>query len=237
MSKIELTPAFLIHRRTFKNNSLLLDFFTRDYGKIRLVGRGIRAAKTNIQMFQKLSISFSGRGKLQTLTHWETDDLPRVLSGETLILSIYVNELIERLLPENDVYLALFEAYQRLICQIATLEAESKLWLLRLFENNLLAQIGYGLDFARDVEQMPIEENESYEYLQQSGFRKNISGKISGILLNKMSLNGLENMPDLSQLKICRNLNRQRLEQLLGDKPLQSRSLIFTPINKNEQLK
>jgi DNA repair protein RecO (recombination protein O) len=40
MTKIDLTPAFLIHRRAFKESSLLLDFFTQEHGKIRLVGRG-----------------------------------------------------------------------------------------------------------------------------------------------------------------------------------------------------
>ncbi|HCE34973.1 MAG TPA: DNA repair protein RecO, partial [Gammaproteobacteria bacterium] len=28
MARVELTPAFLIHRRAYKDNSLLLDFLT-----------------------------------------------------------------------------------------------------------------------------------------------------------------------------------------------------------------
>jgi DNA repair protein RecO (recombination protein O) len=36
------------------------------------------------------------------------------------------------------------------------------------------------------------------------------------------------NMPDVKQLKLCRNLNRERLQPLLGNKPVQSRSLFFT---------
>ncbi|HIP75671.1 MAG TPA: DNA repair protein RecO, partial [Psychromonas hadalis] len=91
MTKVELTPAFLIHRRAFKDTSLLLDFFTRDHGKICLVGRGLRSSKTNIQMFQNLNISFSGKSQLKTLTHWEVDDSPRNLKGEALILGLYVN--------------------------------------------------------------------------------------------------------------------------------------------------
>jgi DNA repair protein RecO (recombination protein O) len=34
------------------------------------------------------------------------------------------------------------------------------------------------------------------------------------------------NRPDVEQLKLCRNLNRARLQPLLGNKPLQSRSLM-----------
>ncbi len=228
MTRVELTPAFLCHRRAFKNTSLLLDFFTKDHGKIRLVGRGIRASKTNIQTFQNLNISFSGKGELKTLTHWEVDDKPRMLTGEALILGIYVNELIVRLLHEGDAYTELFDVYKRLVEQMSELEQFRRVWLLRLFENSLLTELGYGLDFLRDVEQMPIDNNAFYEYLAQSGFVKNSFGKIPGVLLNKISLSVLDNMPDTAQLKICRNLNRQRLDALLGDKPLNSRSLFFT---------
>ncbi len=228
MTKIDLTPAFLIHRRVFKNNSLLLDFFTRDYGKIRLVGRGIRASKTNIQMFQRLNISFAGKSELKTLTNWEVDDMPRVLAGKVLILGLYVNELIVRLLHENDAHIDLFESYQQLIKQISDLAQDEQAWLLRLFENNLLTELGYGLDFSTDIEQMLIDDNSFYQYQLQSGFIKHSTGKISGNLLKQMSLGALNNMPDSQQLKICRNLNRQRLSELLGDKPLQSRSLFFT---------
>lgn len=112
MTKVELTPAFLIHRRAFKNSSLLLDFFTRDFGKIRLVGRGLRGSKTNIQMFQNLSISFAGRGGLKALSYWEIDDVPRNFKGEELILGMYVNELISRLLHEQD-------PYSELVCTVS----------------------------------------------------------------------------------------------------------------------
>ena len=69
MARVELTPAFLIHRRAYKDNSLLLDFLTLDHGRIRLIGRGVRQAKANIQMFQHLRISYAGKGELKTLTH------------------------------------------------------------------------------------------------------------------------------------------------------------------------
>ena len=68
MTKVELTPAFLIHRRMYQDSSLLLDFFTRHYGKIRLVGRGVRKNKTSLQMFQCLNISVKGRSDLTNLT-------------------------------------------------------------------------------------------------------------------------------------------------------------------------
>ncbi|SFV89412.1 DNA recombination and repair protein RecO [hydrothermal vent metagenome] len=236
MPKVDLTPAFLIHRRAFKESSLLLDFFTQKHGRIRLVGRGLRKSKTPLQMFQQVNISFSGRGELKTLTGSEVDDQPRSLLGETLILGMYVNELIARLLQEQDPHFELFEVYRQFIRQVIGLEKQSQHWLLRIFENNLLSELGYGFDFGVDVSGNDINENAYYDYQTQSGFLLSSAGKISGKLIHLLSLEDILNPPDAEQLKVCRNFNRVRLQPLLGDKPLQSRSLFFTkrPLHKYE---
>ncbi|CAC9645675.1 DNA recombination and repair protein RecO [uncultured Gammaproteobacteria bacterium] len=228
MTKIDLTPAFLIHRRAFKDSSLLLDFFTQEHGKIRLVGRGLRKSKTPLQMFQHMKISFAGKGELKTLTTWEADDEPRNLQGETLILGIYINELVSRLLQEQDPHAVLFDAYKAFISQIAKLEQQARYWSLRLFENNLLSELGYGYDLENDIHGDDIAQGAYYQYQSQSGFVRSDIGKISGNTIQLMLAKDVLNMPDVEQLKLCRNLNRERLQPLLGNKPLQSRSLFFT---------
>ena len=79
MTKIELTPAFLIHRRMYQGSSLLLDFFTCNYGIIRIVARGARSNKTSLQMFQCLNISYKGRSDLKNLTK---ENYPDTFSDE-----------------------------------------------------------------------------------------------------------------------------------------------------------
>lgn len=226
MTKVELTPAFLIHRRAFKDSSLLLDFFTKKYGKIRLVGRSLRKSKTSLQVFQQIKISFFGKNELKTLTDWEIDDHPRNLRGETLILGIYVNELIVRLLQNQDPHNKLFVIYQKFISQIV--DAEEQYWLLRLFENDLLLELGYGLDFKNDINGNKIDENLNYKYHHQSGFVCSSTGKISGNTIQLMLAKNVLKQPEIDQLKICRNLNRERLQLLLGAKPLQSRALFWS---------
>lgn len=228
MTRVDLTPAFLIHRRAFKDSSLLLDFFTQEHGKIRLVGRGLRKSRIAIQVFQHLKISYSGKGDLKSLGNWEVDDVPRRLKGDNLILGMYVNELISRLLHEQDAYYQLFEIYKQFIEQLSTIDTASSHWLLRLFENNLLTELGYGIDFSHDITDMEIDLNTMYEYQYQGGFVRSITGKISGMLIHQLLINDINNMPDTQQLKACRNLNRLRLKPLLGDKPLQSRLLFFS---------
>ncbi len=228
MTKIELTPAFLIHRRAYKDNSLLLDFLTLEHGKIRLIGRGVRQAKANIQMFQFLRISYAGKGELKTLTHWEVDDSPRQIKGESLILCMYVNELITRLIHEHDTHPQVFDLYQQLVTTINDLEQKHQYWLLRVFENNLLSELGYGLDYSVDVGGDFIQIDQNYSYQPQLGFSQQTDGKIPGKLLSLLSSECFDEVPNDGQLKVCRDLNRQRLNVLLGSKPLKSRELFFT---------
>ena len=227
MTKVDLTPAFLIHRRAFKDSSLLLDFFTLEHGRIRLVGRGLRNSKTQIQVFQHLKISYRGKGELKSLSHWEADDTPRQLKGESLILGMYVNELISRLLHEQDPYFELFDIYKNFIENLATIDSASSHWLLRLFEHNLLQELGYGIDFSYDISGDEIQLDASYEYQHQGGFARSLTGKISGKSINQLLVDDINNKPNIEQLKACRDLNRQRLNPLLGSKPLQSRALFF----------
>ncbi|SFV81037.1 DNA recombination and repair protein RecO [hydrothermal vent metagenome] len=228
MARVELTPAFLIHRRAYKDNSLLLDFLTLDHGRIRLIGRGVRQAKASIQMFQHLRISYAGKGELKTLTHWEVEDVPRQIKGEALILCLYVNELITRLIHEHDPHPQIFELYQQFVTQMNDSDQQHQYWLLRIFENNLLSELGYGLDYAVDVDGDLIQTDKNYSYQPQLGFSQQADGKISGNLLNLLLSECLDTTPNKQQLKACRNLNRQRLNVLLGNKPLKSRELFFT---------
>jgi DNA repair protein RecO (recombination protein O) len=228
MTKVDLTPAFLIHRRAFKDTSLLLDFLTLEHGKIRLVGRGLRKSKTSIQVFQQLKISYRGKGELKSLSHWETHDVPRRLRGENLIFGIYANELISRLLLEGDPHPELFEIYKRFVANLSTINVENSQWLLRLFETNLLQELGYGVDFTSDEQGAQIDLNAKYEYRHQGGFSRSLMGKISGKSINQLLADDINNMPDTLQLRACRDLNRTRFKPLLGNKPLQSRTLFFS---------
>ena len=210
----------------YQGNSLLLDFFTKHYGKIRLIARGARSKKTSLQMFQCLKISYKGKGDLKSLTQWESNDEPRRLMGDDLIIAIYANELLSRLLPQDDEYKALFDSYWSYIKQINKQSGSEKEYSLRLFENQLLQELGYGLDFSTDYEGNPINSSVNYEFQDHQGFFDNADGKIPGdILLNIANTN--ENCPSTEQLSIFKVLNRKRLKLLLGEKPLKSRELFF----------
>ena len=226
MTRVENSPAFLIHRRMYQGSSLLLDFFTKDYGKLRLIARGARSSKTSLQMFQCLSISFKGKGDLKSLSQWEISDEPRRLMGNDLVMAIYVNELIQRLLPEGEEHSEIFKSYWSYIKNINTLDSVAKEYSLRVFENQLLQDLGYGLDFDDDINGNIINNNLQYDYIEDQGFTVNDEGVISGNMLLHLS-NSNESITNPNELSILKKMNRKRLKSLLGDKPLKSKELFF----------
>ena len=103
-------------------------------------------------MFQCLSISFKGRGDLKSLSQWEIADQPRRLQGDDLILAMYANELILRLVPESDPNGNIFKSYWTLLENLLNLDSNEKEYALRKFENQMLEDLGYGLDFEHDIQ-------------------------------------------------------------------------------------
>jgi len=61
-SRITLQPAYVLHRRPFRNTSLLVDLFTLDFGLIRAVAKGARRQKSRsralLQLFRPDPIRF-----------------------------------------------------------------------------------------------------------------------------------------------------------------------------------
>ena len=227
MTKIELTPAFLIHRRMYQGSSLLLDFFTRHYGKIRLVARGARSKKTSLQMFQRLNISFKGRSDLKNLTDWESSDQPRRLLGNDLVLAMYTNELLSRLLPEAEKHQKVFDGYWKYLGMINEQSETEKEYSLRLFENLLLKELGYGLEFNKDFKGNPINSELEYHFQEHNGFVPRADGNIPGEVLLVVDGGGDNGRLSVNHLAILKKLNRKRLRSILGEKPLKSRELFF----------
>ena len=65
-------PAYILHQQNYRESSLLLEVLTRDFGRISLIAKGVRKAKSKsaalLRPFQLLSLSYSGRSELKTMT-------------------------------------------------------------------------------------------------------------------------------------------------------------------------
>ena len=160
--------SFLLRRRDWQNTSLMLDFFTRDYGCIRAIAKGARrnAARASYQPFVMLSINWSGRHELKTLTAIEGQALP--VGEENYLSLLYVNELIGALLPPGEPNPRVFASYLSLLQQ--SVEAIDEV-NLRRFELELMQLLGYFPDVSLDATTgKAIRDDTHYQFVINRGF-------------------------------------------------------------------
>ena len=101
------------------------------------------------------------------------------LTGQSLYAGMYLNEILQKLLPVEEPFAEIWQAYQQCVANMATLFVEpaqsphdmTRLkWHLRRFENVLFEQLGYGFDFAKDALGDLIVSSQRYQYQLQQGF-------------------------------------------------------------------
>lgn len=228
----ELHRAYVLHRRPFRESSLLLEVFSQDTGRLALVARGVqRTARQNksglLQAFTPLLLSWSGRGELLTLTHVETGGRSHNLTGSALLSAFYLNELIMRLLQPHDPNEDVFGFYRQ---ALQDLEAQPHpiAWTLRLFEKRLLQALGYGLLLEHEAQRnTPIDPAGLYHYVLQHGPVQHAGGERMEPLVQGSTLLALaaEYGADERSLIEARNLMRAVLSRYLGPRPLRSREL------------
>lgn len=165
-------PAFLLHYRPFRDTSLLLDVLSRDHGKVALVARGARSAKSRLKgilrPFMPLTLSWFMRSDLGTLTGAELSGKPVTLSGDSLLSGYYLNELILHFLHRHDVQPEVYAAYHETVIDLASRDDPAP--VLREFEMELLRLIGYALNLDHDAAtHAAIDGAANYEYRYDQG--------------------------------------------------------------------
>jgi len=232
---VELTSAFVLHHRPFRETSLLVDALTRDYGRISLVARGMRQQKkrhTNVlQLFQPLWLSWYGYGELVTLGQAETADSAFRLVGKASLCGLYMNELLVKLLPIQEAEPAIYDAYETALHNLQ--QGEHEQVVLRLFEKRLLTHIGYGLVLTHEADsQTLIEDDVNYHYLPDSGPQKQLNSDNAPFIKGR-SLRHLHEEAgfDDASLKEIKTMMRTVINFYLGGRPLHSRQL-FAGLNQ-----
>jgi DNA repair protein RecO (recombination protein O) len=144
-------PAFVLHSYPYKETSLIVDVFTRDFGRVGLVAKGAKRAHSKLrgvlQTFQPLQASWSGKSELRTMidAEWVGGMLP--LEKTALLCGFYLNELLVRLVARDDPHPALFDQYVATLNELAHNEPAQT--VLRKFERALLKETGVASDLSR----------------------------------------------------------------------------------------
>ncbi|MGB5245729.1 MAG: DNA repair protein RecO [Woeseia sp.] len=166
-TRIEQEPAWLLHHRPFRDTSRILDILSRDHGRLSLVARGARSAKSKLagvlRPFMPLSLSWVARTELGTLTGAEMNGAPLALSGDALLSGYYANELLLKLMHRFDPQPEIFALYGRTIERLAGTTEPAV--VLRRFEVELLGLLGYALNLDHDVaDHSDLRDELFYEY-------------------------------------------------------------------------
>lgn len=148
-TRVIAQPGFVLHSYPYKETSLIVDVFSRDHGRVALVAKGAKRPHSKLrgvlQTFQPLSVGWSGKAEMRTLTaaEWIGGLLP--LEKSALLCGFYLNELLVKLLARDDPHPTLFDHYIATLNQLA--HDEPAPIVLRKFERALLKETGVGGDF------------------------------------------------------------------------------------------
>lgn len=226
---IPLQPAYVLHRRNYLENSLLLDLFTLDSGRVSCVARGALSSRRGrgalLQALQPLQVSLTGKGGLLTLKQVDAASHAILLQGKALFCTYYINELLLYLLPEREPAPNLFAYYAQALSGLASGALETT---LRRFEVQVLDELGLAPDFLYDHQGHPVEDDARYRYEPDGYFilADQDSGAYSGATLRGLSL--MDGAAESAHAHPeCRReakaLMRKLLDQALQGRPLNSR--------------
>lgn len=227
----ELTPAFVLHTRAYRDSSMLLELITRDHGRVSAIARGVRKKTTTkrglLQLFVPIMVSWSGRAELMTLREVEPGGLVPKLQGSRLYSALYLNELLVRLLQRFDPYPRLYQLYAHTLLELAN-HANVEL-ILRVFEKRLLQELGYGLQIEREAKTGNVVQADSYyHYSADLGLSQieqaqaHLQQAFLGAHLQAIAKHELQEKIVLQEAK---RLTRLALAPLLGKHTIKSREL------------
>lgn len=228
--KIELTPAYILHHRDYRESSLLLEIFSREHGRISLIAKGAKRNKkqkgVDFNLYQKYLVSWVAKSELGTLTDIEFEKMMQSLKPEQMMAGFYMNEIVLRLLHKHESHPELFDAYDAAIFSLLNDEPENI--VLRYFEKVLLQSLGYGLVLESDVETgEKIAEDKEYCYQLDYG-PSSISQEVkSGVKISGEALLQIDNetLSGVKNITEAKKLLKSILNKYLGAKPLASRQL------------
>ncbi|MBP0591788.1 DNA repair protein RecO [Paraburkholderia sp. LEh10] len=230
--RITEQPAFVLHSYPYRETSLIIDVLSRDHGRIALIAKGAKrphsALRGVLQTFQPLSLAWSGKSEMRTLTgaEWVGGMLP--LTGDALLCGFYVNELLVKFLAREDPHPQLFHHYVVTLTRLA--HDEPPVQVLRSFERVLLRETGYAMSLNRTVTRKAVVPDGRYVFDPERGVREASDDLpsnwpvISGQTLLDMEQDDYHRAQTVAQSK---TLMRFLLNTYLGGTPLATRQILI----------
>lgn len=221
--------AYILNRKPYRENSLLVDLFTESQGKITCIARPAKkrgkVMRGSLEPFRYLQIDWAGRGDIFSLR--QADERGRhYLSVEQMLKALYFNELILRLAYPSHPLSDLFLYYKN---SLHALSKSDDMRIVMNFELYLLFSLGHSLNFSQTNDTGDeILPDRQYRFIPELGISsdgKGIAGiRISGQLI--IALHQSLTSFSASLLIELRAVLDAIIRLLLAGKPLNSRKLL-----------
>ncbi len=227
--RVQHQPAWLLHHRPFRDSSRILDILSRDHGRLSVVARGSRSARSKLRgilrPFLPLQLSWVIRSDLGTLTGAEMNGAPVSLRGDALLSGYYVNELLLSLLHRHDPQPEVFAAYSETVRDLNRQDDVAA--VLRRFEMEMLRLLGYALNLDHDTESGDLVAETQYEYRVEQG-AVSVSDRDGPMTFTGAELLaiGRQEFADPATLKNAGRLLRHVVAWHLDGKELKSRKVL-----------
>jgi DNA repair protein RecO (recombination protein O) len=224
----EILHGYLIHHRKYRERSHIVHLFTQEHGRVDGILR-----QTPPPQYQPITLQASGKSELKNFSKLEILNQPIFFYGDAFFSGFYLNEIILRLCPLEEMMPETFQQYHTTLQHLQNLaqHPQADLFLrqiLRQFEHALLEELGFPLDYEHDSNQQMIIATQRYQFQLSEGFTP-VAHTSSATLLGQqiLSMANYEKGRDFSpeQLQLLAKLYRQMITSLLGDRPLKSRQL------------
>jgi DNA repair protein RecO (recombination protein O) len=247
----ESSAGFVLHSYPYLETSLIVETFTRTHGRVAMVAKGAKrphsAMRSLLNPFQRLRMTWFGKGDMKTLKTVEHERIFPQLSGAALMSCFYMNELLLKLAHRDDAHEALFDAYENALAALVLspqprpqpIVLRDISATLRNFELALLRELGYALQLTEEAgTHAAIAANARYFYVMERGpIRDGRDGRSDdasqsghGDALQLMGKTLLDlssgDFSDPVTQQQAKQLMRRAINHLLGDKPLHTRQLI-----------
>ena len=225
--RLDSEPGLVIHSRPYRENSVLIELYTLNYGRVSAVARLARKSASRsrgvYQPFTLLKLSLrQGKSELWQLTEAFIQRPPFMFEVPAIFSATYLNELLYYLVRVNESDPELFAGYIR---ALESLERGGNEFItLREFEGVLLKSLGYAISYETSEGESLVEDR-VYCYVPRCGFIVDdgqSSVSYSGRALLKIKAGNLE---DKDSRKALKSLNTSIIDSLLNGRVLKSREL------------
>ena len=222
-----LAPAYVLHQYAYRDTSRIVEVFTCDYGRLTLFARGANGPKSALRgvlrPFQRMLVSWSGKGEACQLVTAEIDGLATNLAADRLMSGFYLNELLLKLTERCDPHPEIFLSYAA--CVQALCDGEIEEPALRRFEKRLLNDLGYGLELATTGDGVPITRDGYYRFALQSGPQPCVAEAPGAVYGQSLADLQAESFGDARSLRDAKRVLRAAIDSCLDGRSLKSREV------------